>query len=89
MTTFAQGLHEQGLSHLATPGPVAHFLGVRPPRAEAMTAVANALAAAGIVVTVRHGILRIAPHLHVGVDDMRRVAAIIGDVAAAAIPDRG
>lgn len=75
--------------YLDTAAPVAHFLGVRPPRAESMALVANALTAAGVVVTARHGLLRIAPHLHVGVDDMRRVAAIAGDASRAVVPVRG
>lgn len=82
---FDAGLREHGLSHWRLPGPAAHFLGVRPPRAEAMTAVANALSAAGIVVTARHGLLRIAPHLHVSLEDLRRVATIIA-AAAATVP---
>lgn len=85
---FEAGLRECGLSHWATPGPVAHFLGVRPLRADVLAAVAAALGAAGVVVTTRHGLLRIAPYLQVGVDDLRRVAAIIGAVANA-VPGRG
>jgi len=54
---------------------------VRPPRPDILQALANALAASGMVVTARHGVVRIAPHLQVGVEDMRRVAATIGDVA--------
>ena len=86
---FAAGLREYGLAHWTTAGPVAHFLGVRPPRAESMALVANALTAAGVVVTARHGMLRIAPHLHVGVDDMRRAAAIVGDASKAVVAVRG
>lgn len=76
-------LREQGLADWLTPGPAAHFLGVRPPGPEALLASVNALSAAGVVVTSRHGVLRFAPHLHVGTEDMRRVAAIIGDVVRA------
>ena len=78
---FAQALDEQGLASWRTVGPVAHFIGLRPADAASLQAVTAALSAAGVVATSRHGIVRIAPHLHVGVDDMRQVAGIIGDAA--------
>ena len=81
-------LRDHGLAHWLAAGPVAHFAGVRPPAAGALAAAAAALSAAGVVVTSRHGVLRFAPHLHVGVDDMRRVAAIIAASARGGEPDQ-
>jgi hypothetical protein len=37
----------------------------------------RALEDARIDITARHGVLRIAPHLHVDVDDMQRVAEVL------------
>lgn len=51
-----------------------HFVGVRPRRAPLDTC-ARALSDAGFVCTARHGVLRIAPHLHVGPADIARVVA--------------
>lgn len=63
--------------------PVAHILGVRP-RHRSADAVRDALAAAGIACTARHGVLRLAPHLHLGLEDMDAVADAI---ACADCPD--
>jgi len=79
-----QALDEHGLASWIAARPVAHFVGVRPPGADALRAVGAALTAAGVVATTRHGIVRLAPHLHVDVADMRRVAAILADAANAA-----
>lgn len=54
-----------------------HFVGVRPCRVP-LERCAQALAAAGILCTARHGVLRIAPHLHVGHGDIGRVADVLG-----------
>jgi selenocysteine lyase/cysteine desulfurase len=53
-----------------------HFVGVRP-RCVPLDACARALTEAGIVCTARHGALRIAPHLHVGLADIERVVAVL------------
>ncbi len=59
-----------------------HIIGLRPP-APALQPVATALAAAGVIATVRHGIVRIAPHLNVATTDMDGVARLLAGVAAA------
>jgi len=53
-----------------------HILGIRPSPAQWERCV-RALEAAHIDITARHGVLRIAPHLHVDLDDMRRVADVL------------
>lgn len=72
-------LDAHGLSSWKTPGHAPHLTALRPP-AERLEAVFGALRRERIACTRRLGVLRIAPHLHVDVDDMRRVA----EVAAAA-----
>ena len=52
-----------------------HFVGLRP--GAAWSACVRALDAARIDITARHGVLRIAPYLHVALDDMRRVADVL------------
>ena len=69
-------LRDAGLEACVADGHAPHFTGVRVP-AERMEAVGAALDAAGIVCTRRHGLLRIAPHLHVDEADMTRVADTI------------
>ena len=53
-----------------------HILGIRPSPAQWEHCV-RALEAAHIDITSRHGVLRVAPHLHVDLDDMRRVADVL------------
>ena len=53
-----------------------HILGLRPSPAQWERCVA-ALEAARIDITARHGVLRIAPHLHVGIEDLERVADVL------------
>ena len=70
-----EALHMHGVP-VDIAGPAApHVLGVRP--GAAWGACIDALDAANIDVTARHGVLRIAPHLHVGLDDMRHVADVL------------
>ena len=69
-------LRDAGLEACVADGHAPHFTGVRVP-AERMDAVGAALDAAGIVCTRRHGLLRVAPHLHVDEADMTRVAETI------------
>lgn len=78
---LAAALRERGLGAWLAPGETAHFIGLRPADADA---IASSLSAAGVVVTARHGVVRIAPHLHVSLEDMRRAAALIADAAARA-----
>ena len=70
----AMGVH--GLDRLRTHQHAPHFCGVQLP-SQRTDAVARALSEAGIVCTIRHGCVRLAPHLHAGVDDMCRPIAII------------
>lgn len=61
---------------IAVAAPAApHLLGLRPDAA--WDACVRALGQADIDCTARHGVLRIAPHLHVGVGHMRRVAQVL------------
>jgi selenocysteine lyase/cysteine desulfurase len=60
-----------GIAEPAAP----HLLGLRP--GAAWDACVRALDAAGIDITARHGVLRIAPHLHVDVEAMRHVANVL------------
>ena len=73
---LAHALDQRGLGALQRPGHAPHICGLRPP-AQRLDAVATALRQAGIIVTVGPQCLRVAPHLHVGVDDMARVADTI------------
>lgn len=72
-------LRDAGLEACVADGHAPHFTGVRVPTGR-MDAVGAALDGAGIVCTRRHGLLRIAPHLHVDEADMAHVA---GTIAAA------
>lgn len=80
---FATALRERGLHEWVADVTPAHFLGVRASAPEALVAVAAALPAAGIIATARHGVLRIAPHLHVGAAEMHRAAQVLGDLVDA------
>jgi selenocysteine lyase/cysteine desulfurase len=75
-TTLDAALDESGLGAWNTPAHAPHFTGLRPPPAQ-FDAVAAALRAANVICTARYGTLRIAPHLHVGEDDMRRCVAVM------------
>ncbi len=68
-------LDAQGLSRWKTPGHAPHITALRPP-ADQLDAVFAAFQRERIVCTRRYGLLRIAPHLHVEVEDMARVAAV-------------
>jgi selenocysteine lyase/cysteine desulfurase len=73
-------LDANGLSAWETPGHAPHLTAMRPP-AERLDAVFDALRRERIVCTRRHGLLRIAPHLHVTPEDMSRVAAVVATAA--------
>jgi selenocysteine lyase/cysteine desulfurase len=78
-------LREAGLGSWNTVAHAPHFTGLRPPTAE-FAKVADALRAAGIACTARHGVLRIAPHLHVSMQEIARavrvMAAAVGQSSA-------
>lgn len=78
---LARSLREAGLDAWL-PKPVAsHILGVRPPQA-LWPAIAEVLREAGVITTLRRGCVRLAPHLHVGVEQLppvaRRLRAVSG-----------
>ncbi|MFC3716258.1 aminotransferase class V-fold PLP-dependent enzyme [Luteimonas soli] len=73
-------LDAHGLSAWKTPGHAPHLTALRPP-AERLDAVFDALRRERIICTRRHGLLRIAPHLHVTPEDMSRVAAVAARAA--------
>jgi selenocysteine lyase/cysteine desulfurase len=72
---FDAALDAHGLPDWKTPGHAPHITALRPPAAR-LDAVFDALRRERIICTRRHGLLRIAPHLHVSVADIARVAAI-------------
>ena len=77
-----QALEELGLSGWKTAGHAPHFTALRAPTPALLDAVAARFANEEIVCTRRAGLLRIAPHLHVGEADMRRVAEVVAAVSA-------
>lgn len=77
---FDEALDAHGLDAWKTRGHAPHFTALRPP-ANRLRAVADGLRRERVICTERYGLLRIAPHLHVDTDDMRRVAAIAAKAA--------
>ena len=74
--TLTRALHDEGLDAWL-PAPVTtHILGVRPPRAR-WTAIDAALRQAGVITTLRRGCIRLAPHLHVGSEQLSAVAQLL------------
>lgn len=69
-------LDDVGLSSWNTAQHAPHFTGLRPPP-DRFASIAAALRDANIICTARHGVLRIAPHLHVGPADMQRLAELL------------
>jgi aspartate aminotransferase-like enzyme len=69
-------LDDVGLASWNTTQHAPHFTGLRPPP-DQFAAIVAALREADIVCTARHGVLRIAPHLHVDPSDMQRVAVVL------------
>lgn len=80
-TALDAALDAAGLADWNTPGHAAHFTGLRPPPAQ-FDAVVAALRAANVICTARYGVLRVAPHLHVDEDDMRRCVAVMASARA-------
>lgn len=75
-------LDSHGLGAWKTTDHAPHFTALRAPDEVQLDHAASALLREGIICTRRAGLLRIAPHLHVGEQDMRRVARIL----AGAVP---
>ena len=74
-------LRDAGLASWCTAGHAAHFTGLRPPATE-FAAVVAALRAANIACTARHGVLRVAPHLHVSPEEIARAVEVMAAAAA-------
>lgn len=72
-------LHARDLDGLRTAGHAPHICGMLLPPGRA-DAVAQALESAGIVVTLRNNCVRVAPHMHVGIGQMARVAQVVAGV---------
>ncbi|CAN5148219.1 aminotransferase class V-fold PLP-dependent enzyme [soil metagenome] len=68
-------LRTLGLADWITPGHAPHITALRPPERR-FEAVSGALRSAGIACTHRHGLLRIAPHLHVDAAQMSWAAQV-------------
>lgn len=75
LRAFDDALDAHGLSGWKTPGHAPHITALRPPAAR-IDAVFDAFRRERIVCTRRYGLLRIAPHLHVDADALRRVAEL-------------
>ena len=71
-------LQALGRSEWITAGHAPHITALRPPANRAV-AIASALQSAGITCTHRHGLLRIAPHLHVDAAQMEWVANVAAE----------
>lgn len=69
-----------GLREWATTGHAPHLVALTPPP-ERLQALQAALRADRIACTCRHGRLRVAPHLQVTADDMKRVAETLARAA--------
>lgn len=74
---FDHALDDEGLQDWKTAGHAPHFTALRAPDDVQLELAANALSREGVIYTRRAGLLRIAPHLHVGTADMARVAGIV------------
>ena len=72
---FDAALDAHDLAHWKTPDRASHLTALRPP-ASRIDAVFDAFQHERIACTRRYGWLRIAPHLHVDADELRRVADI-------------
>ena len=72
-----RALDAHGLEGWKTNGHGPHFTGLRAPDATQYCAATNALATHAVIYTGRSGLIRIAPHLHIGVSDMARTVHFI------------
>lgn len=75
-----QRLRERALNKFLVPGYAPHLCSWKPPE-DALPTITNALAQAGVIVSVRNGGLRIAPHLHI---DFSHLDVLV-DVLASAL----
>lgn len=74
-------LEAQDLGNIVAAGHAPHLCGLRPSPVH-LEAIVAALEQAQIVVTVRDGCIRVAPHLHVNVGEMAVLAALITEHCA-------
>ncbi|WP_052368349.1 aminotransferase class V-fold PLP-dependent enzyme [Algiphilus aromaticivorans] len=65
-----------GMGALMPNGHLPHLCAIRPP-AEHLQAAANALREAGVVLSIRDGALRVAPHRHVTTQQLDRVVEVL------------
>ena len=79
---LARSLRDAGLDAWLRAPVASHILGVRPPPV-LCPAIATVLREAGVITTLRRGCVRLAPHLHVGVEPLPRVAQLLRRVANA------
>ncbi|GAB3311094.1 aminotransferase class V-fold PLP-dependent enzyme [Luteimonas notoginsengisoli] len=75
LQAFDEALDAHGLSAWKTPEHAPHITALRPPAAR-LDAVFAAFRRERIVCTRRYGLLRIAPHLHVGADALQHVVGV-------------
>ena len=78
--TLVRALRDEGLGAWLPTAVASHILGVRPPRAQ-WSAIDAALREAGVITTLRRGCIRLAPHLHVGSEQLPAVAQLLARVA--------
>lgn len=76
---LARALRDAGLDAWLPAPAASHILGLRPPSTQ-WSGVDAALRHAGVITTVRRGCVRLAPHLHVGVDQLPAVAELLARV---------
>jgi selenocysteine lyase/cysteine desulfurase len=77
-THLGTRLRAAGLADWAQAGHVPHFRALKPPPGT-VSGLAQALAAAGIIMPVRGDRLRIAPHLHIREQDLDRLVDVLLD----------
>lgn len=74
-----RALEAHGLADWKTPGHAPHFTALRAPDEAQLDLAAGALSRERVICTRRAGLLRIAPHLHIGTEDLQRVARIVAN----------
>lgn len=80
LTAMTEHLVREAANHgfvaIAPPGRAGHFVGLRRPGGIPQ-ALASALAAHQVYVSIRGDAIRVAPHLHINFDDMDRLLTIL------------
>jgi selenocysteine lyase/cysteine desulfurase len=76
MDALDDALRDAGLASWNTADHAPHFTGLRPPPPD-FAKVVDALRGAGITCTARHGVVRIAPHLHVSPQEITRAVRVM------------